>query len=638
MLEEGMIQPKTLLQRRLPIGAECIGPQKVHFRVWAPSHHKVCVVLEGGPGSDGSVIQELDRERAGYYSTTLLGADHGTLYRYQLDDSIELVPDPASRYQPDGPFGPSQVVDSLRYRWLDHKWPGTQMKHQLLYEMHIGTYTKEGTWANAETHLKDLANLGVTVIEMMPIAEFPGRFGWGYDGADLYAPTRLYGYPDNLRHFIDTAHELGLAVILDVVYNHFGTVGNFLGRFSEFYVSKKHKTDWGDAINYDGEHSDPVREFITTNAAYWISEYHFDGLRLDATQNYYDTSPENIITSIITKARQAAQGRSIIILAENEPQQSRLLKPIDKGGNDCDAVWNDDFHHSALVAATGRNEAYYREYCGTPQELLSSLKHGYLYQGQYHYWQQKQRGSASLWVKPHRYVHYIQNHDQISNSAYGIRLHHITSPGRYRALTALLLLAPQTPLLFQGQEFAASTPFTFFADLPDETAQLMRAGRRKFLGQFPSLAQTYMEDYFPNPCSINTFEQCILDHREQKKHEKEYAMIRDLIRLRQEDPVISMQSPVDGAVLGESCFLFRYFGTEQDDRLVIVNLGINQALTPAPEPLLAPPQENRWELLWFSEHPAYGGAGALSPVDEAGRWQLAGEAAAVVKAVPIHEG
>jgi maltooligosyltrehalose trehalohydrolase len=632
-----MIHQKTLLQRHLPIGADVIGPKKVHFRVWAPSHHKVCVVLEGGPGSDGSIIQELEKERAGYYSTILLGADHGTLYRYQLDDSIELVPDPASRFQPDGPFGPSQVVDPLRYRWLDHKWPGTHMKNQILYEMHVGTNTNEGTWATAETHLKALANLGITTIEMMPITEFPGRFGWGYDVSNLYAPTHLYGYPDNLRHFIDTAHSLGLAVILDAVYNHFGTVGNFLGRFSEFYVHKNNKTDWGDAVNFDGDHSDPVREFITTNAAYWISEYHFDGLRLDATQNYHDTSPEHIITAITTKARAAAHERSIIILAENEPQQSQLLKPVDKGGNDCDAVWNDDFHHTALVAATGRNEAYYHEYCGTPQELLSSIKHGYLYQGQYHYWQQKPRGTASLWVKPYHYVHYIQNHDQIANSAYGQRLHHLTSPGLYRALTALLLLAPQTPLLFQGQEFTASTPFTFFADLPEEIAPIMRAGRRKFLNQFPSLSQEYMNDYFPDPSSMETFRNCILDHREQKLHEKEYTMIRDLINLRREDPVISTQSPVDGAVLGQDAFLFRYYSPEQEDRLIILNLGINRPLMPAPEPLLAPPEDKCWELLWFSEHPAYGGAGAPPPVDTTGRWQLSGETAAVVKAIPAHE-
>jgi maltooligosyltrehalose trehalohydrolase len=629
-----MIQHKALLQRRLPIGADVIGPHKVHFRVWAPSHHKVSVVLEGGPGSDGSVIQELDRERQGYYSTTLLGADHGTLYRYQLDDSIELVPDPASRYQPDGPFGPSQIVDPLRYRWLDAHWPGTHIKHQILYEMHIGTYTKDGTWAAAEPHLKSLATLGITTIEMMPIAEFPGSFGWGYDGSNLYAPTRLYGYPDNLRHFIDTAHSYGLAVILDVVYNHFSTVGNFLGRFSEFYTHKTNKTDWGDAINYDGDHSGPVREYITTNAAYWISEYHFDGLRLDATQNYNDTTPENIATAITTKAREAAQQRPIIILAENEPQNSNLLKPTDQGGNDCDAVWNDDFHHSALVAATGRNEAYYKEYCGTPQELLSSIRHGYLYQGQYHYWQQKQRGTSSLWVTPHRYIHYIQNHDQIANSAYGKRLHNLTSPGRYRALTALLLLAPQTPLLFQGQEFAASTPFTYFADLPDDIAHLMRAGRRAFLGQFPSLQQTYMEDYFPNPSSPATYEQCILDHREQREHEKDYTLIRDLLRLRREDPVISTQAHVDGAVLGDSAFLFRYLAAEHDDRLIIINLGINRALTPAPEPLLAPPENHTWDLLWFSEHPAYGGSGAPPPVDTTGRWQLAGETAAVVRALP----
>ena len=359
--------------------------------------------------------------------------------------------------------------------------------------MHVGTFTPAGTWEAAIEELPALAELGVTVLEIMPIADFSGRFGWGYDGVNLFAPTRLYGTPDDCRRFIDQAHALGLGVILDVVYNHLGADGNFLAQFSPEYFTDRYTTDWGQAINYEDEQAGPVREFFLANADYWIEEFHCDGLRLDATQNIYDTSADHILTAIARRVRHAAPGRATLLVAENEPQHTKLVRPPERGGYGLDVLWNDDFHHSAMVALTGRRAAYYSDYRGTPQEFISALKWGYLYQGQRYTWQQQRRGTPAFDLKPAAFVTFLQNHDQIANSGRGLRCHVLTSPGHYKALTALLLLGPGTPMLFQGQEFAASSPFYFFADCTGELARLTSQGRAAFLSQFPNLAHPDMQ-------------------------------------------------------------------------------------------------------------------------------------------------
>src|SRR5262249_32187889 len=283
--------------------------------------------------------------------------------------------------------------------------------------------------------------------------EFSGNFGWGYDGVCLFAPTRLYGCPDDLRAFINRGHSLGLAVILDVVYNHLGPDGNYFPKFSDTYFSPRHTTDWGDAIHFDGEGSAPVREFFATNAAYWIAEFHFDGLRLDATQNIYDDSSDHILAKIARYCRKAAGQRNIFLVAENESQDSRLIRAPDRGGYGLNAIWNDDFHHSTYVALTGRREAYYTDYFGSAQELVSAAKYGFLYQGQWYSWQKQRRGTPILDLGPACTVNFIENHDQVANSGRGTRIHALTSPGRFRAMTAFLLLLPSIPMLFQGQEF-----------------------------------------------------------------------------------------------------------------------------------------------------------------------------------------
>jgi maltooligosyltrehalose trehalohydrolase len=616
----------TKLARRLPVGAEVLPGGGVHFRVWAPRRTRVEVVFE----DDGAAFG-LEREEGGYFSALVGRAQAGALYRFRLDGDDYLYPDPASRFQPRGPHGPSRVVDPASFRWTDETWKGASLKGQVVYEMHVGTFTPEGTLAAAAAQLRELADLGVTCVELMPVAEFPGRFGWGYDGVCLYAPTRLYGEPDDLRAFVDEAHARGVAVILDVVYNHLGPDGNYLGQFSRHYFTDRHQTEWGEALNFDGEHSAPVREFFLSNARYWVEEFHFDGLRLDATQSIKDDSGEHFLTALTREVRAAAAGRETVIVGENEPQDTRMVLAPERGGHGLDGLWNDDFHHTAMVALTGRSEAYYSDYKGTPQEFVSSAKYGFLYQGQRYKWQRRRRGTPTFGLAPQVFVNFIQNHDQIANSARGLRAHRQTSPGRLRALTALTLLLPGTPMLFMGQEFAASAPFHYFADHEAELAEKVRRGRAEFLAQFRSIATRETRTRLPDPADPATFERCKLNLSERESHREIYELHRGLLRLRRDDAVFSAQEPrgLDGAVLGAEAFVLRFFDRDGDDRLLVVNLGPDLGLNPAPEPLLAPPPGKVWRTVWSSEAYAYGGTGT-PPLETKNNWCIPAEAAVVL--------
>ena len=619
--------------RRAAIGAEP-GDCGTHFRVWAPAHRVLDVVLlepSAGKVPDALVVERrqtirLGAEAGGYFSGFVPAAAPGDLYFFGLEDG-SLSPDPASRFQPVGPFGPSEIVDPSTFGWTDETWRGLASHEHVIYELHVGTFTPEGTWAAAEARLAGLADLGVRTIELMPVAEFPGSFGWGYDGVDLFAPTRLYGRPDDMRRFVDTAHALGLAVILDVVYNHLGPSGAVLDRFSPHYFTDRHDNEWGQALNFDDADSGPVREFFTTNAVHWISEYHLDGLRIDAAQALFDTSPEHILAALAAATRAAAPLRRLLLVAENEPQDPIMVRPPNRGGHGLDAAVNDDFHHSATVAATGRGEAYLTDYRGRPQELVSAVKRGYLYQGQWYGWQANPRGSSALDLGPRRFVHYLQTHDQVANTFRGRRLHQLTSPGRLRALTALLLLSPPIPQLFQGQEFAASSPFHYFADHDGELAEAVRVGRTSQVGQFRSMARAIRFEGMAPPHARVTFERCRLDHAEATTNADVFLLHHDLLHLRRDDPVIAAPSTVvDGAVLGPEAFVLRFFGPSGQDRLLMVNLGTDLSLVPNPEPLLAPPAQRSWVELWSSEDPRYGGSGTPAS-DVRGPWTLAAHSA-----------
>ena len=589
------------MTRRRPVGAELVAGG-VDFCVWAPDHKSVSVVIEG---SDSP----LDRDSDGHFRGVVAKARAGTRYRLRLDRGNELFPDPASRFQPEGPHGPSEVVDPHAFRWRASN-PRVETKDLVIYEMHIGTFTREGTWRAAIEQLRPIADLGINLLEVMPVNEFPGRFGWGYDGVDLWAPTRLYGAPDDFRLFVDSAHALGLGVILDVVYNHFGPDGCYLKNFSKDYFTDRYRVEWGDAINFDAA---AVREYFSENAGYWVDEFHLDGLRLDATQSINDRCPEHIITMIQRRAREAASDRSIFIVAENEPQDVQLITRYG-----VDALWNDDWHHAAMVAATGRREAYYTDYLGKPQEFISAAKHGFLYQGQYYGWQKKRRGTSSRHLPREKLVCYLQNHDQIANSSEGLRLQYVTSPGRFRALTALLLLGPNPPMLFQGQEFASSAPFLYFANHKPELAASVDKGRRDFMRQFRSIDVGKLSA----PHDPAMFEHCKLDHSEREKHADVVAMHRELLRLRRALDF----SDIDGAVLGDSAFLLRY----SNAHLLLVNLGDRLELEVAPEPLLAPPRGSRWEVGWSSET-------LQKPVEVDGvpSWRIPAEAAVLMRATKV---
>jgi len=635
-ISSGPLLEGVSYERNIPVGAEVLkGGGGVHFRVWAPRRRRVEVVFEG---SGAREPLELEAEGGGYFSALASDASAGALYRFRLDgDDSRLYPDPASRFQPEGPHGPSRVVSPHGFAWADEDWKGAARRGQVVYEMHTGTFTREGTWAAAARELEELASLGVTCVEMMPVTEFAGNFGWGYDGVDLFAPTRLYGEPDDLRRFVDEAHRCRIAVILDVVYNHLGPEGNYLKQFAEEYFSERHQTEWGEALNFDGPGSAPVREFFVSNAAYWVREFHFDGLRIDATQSVFDDSGEHILASVTRRVREEARGRAALVIGENEPQHARLVRPPERGGYGLDALWNDDFHHSAVVAVTGRREAYYTDYQGSPQEFVSAAKYGFLYQGQRYRWQRRRRGTPALDLDPASFVNFIQNHDQVANSARGFRLHQLTSPGRYRALTALLLLGPATPMLFQGQEFASSAPFHYFADFPAELAEKVRKGRAEFLAQFRSIGTREARECLMAPESPETFERCKLDFAERERNRPVYEMHRDLLRLRREDAVFSSQAPrsLDGAVLGPEAFALRFFGAEED-RLLVVNFGRDLNLNPAPEPLLAPPEGKLWRVLWSSEDCRYGGSGT-PPLETKQNWLIPGHAAVALAPAPAAE-
>jgi maltooligosyltrehalose trehalohydrolase len=547
-----------------------------------------------------------------------------------------MYPDPASRFQPEGPHGPSELVDAGAFRWTDAGWPGVSLERQVLYELHPGTFTREGTWSAAARELEELARLGITVIELMPIAEFDGRFGWGYDGVDLSAPSHLYGTPDDLRRFVDCAHALNMGVMLDVVYNHLGPSGNYLKAFSPSYFTNRYGNEWGEAINFDGDDAGPVREFFVANAGYWVDEFHVDGLRLDATQQIFDSSAEHVLSAIGRRVREKGGRRSTIVVAEHEPQHTKLVRPAPEGGYGLDGLWNDDFHHSAMVAVTGRRDAYYLDTRGVPQELISAVKYGYLFQGQHYEWQRGQRGTPALDVDPARFVVYLQNHDQVANSARGLRGHQLTSPGRWRAITALLLLAPNTPMLFQGQEFSASSPFLYFVDFGGELGAAVRKGRGEFLEQFASVVDYRSRADLDDPLDERTFHRCKLDFGEREAHAPSYALHRDLLRLRRETPAFGAQrrGGVDGAVLGPQAFALRWVtGRAGDERLLLVNLGGDLRRASFAEPLVAPPLEWSWRVEWSSESPLYGGTGMPRFRPDDG-WWIPGESAIVLAPGP----
>lgn len=612
------------------LGAVCIGGM-ASFRVWAPEAQHVDVVFEDGDCKPLALI----RDPSGYFSGATTAP--ATLYKYRVDGKGPW-PDPCSRFQPRSVHGPSLIVSPDAFTWTDSHWRGVSIERQVVYELHIGTFTAEGTFDAAMRKLEHLRDLGVTVLEVMPVAECPGRWNWGYDGVQIFAPYHVYGDHQAFKRFVDRAHALGIAVILDVVYNHLGPDGNYLKCFSAHYFSRRHRTDWGEPFNFDDEHNSGARDFIIGNACYWIREFHLDGFRLDATQSIFDASPIHLLAELTQRARAAAQPRRIIIIAENESQCGEHLLPIDAGGFGIDAMWNDDFHHSARVALTGGRDGYFHDYSGRAQEFLSCIRRGFLFQGQWYGWQKQARGSPLHGRGASACIIFLQNHDQVGNTFTGARIHLSCAAARYRALLALTLLAPQTPMLFMGQEFGSSAVFNFFADHTEKLSRQIHAGRREFISQFQAYADPIVQALIPDPSAEQTFLNSKLDWSECERNSGVFALHRDLLRLRARDPVISRQEvdAIDGATLSEHSLVLRWFDAEHGDRLLLVN--IDRELLPGSiaEPLLAPPRGNGWQVLWSSESPEYGGHGSIAPVADHGRgaWRIQAQSAVLLVAAP----
>lgn len=542
------------------------------------------------------------------------------------------TPDPYSRFQPQGPHGPSLVIDPALYEWTDGGWEGLDASRQIIYELHMGTFTPAGTYDEAAQHLAHLRDLGITAIEILPVNEFDGEYGWGYDGVNLFAPFHHYGTPDDLRRFIDRAHSHGLGVILDVVYNHFGFAGNYLDQFASAYLDHAAENPWGGAPNFA---CDAMRQMVIDNAAYWIREFHIDGLRLDATQNIHDPTHPRLLGCLVGAARAAAGTRTIVISAEDYLQRTPLLRTAEEGGPQIDQVWNDDFHHAARVALTGSHAGYFRDYRGRAQELVSAFRHGYLFQGQFDGWKKGLRGAAVKAEPPWAFVVFTQNHDQLANTLFGQRLHLLTSPNRYRAMTAALLLGPSTPLIFMGQEFNASTPFAYFADYSGETANQVRDGRRRETLGFDAYADPAAQECLLDPCSAETVVRSTLDFSECARNVATLRLFRDLIRIRRQDPVLNRRPLLgfDGATLTENAFVLRWYTEAGTDRLLVVNLGAQIDRSALAEPLLAAPSGCIWRMTWSSNEPRYGGLGTLVP-EQGDGWQFDAESSVFCCAEP----
>ncbi len=575
----------------------------VTFRVWTENTQQIEVVIyENGQEKFSRILQP---DKKNYFSDFAPGLKAGTQYMYRLDGD-KLRADPASRYQPDTVHSYSQVVDPFAFEWHDSNWQGLPLEAMAIYEVHIGTATEAGTFEAFIEKLDYVKSLGITAIEIMPVADFPGQRNWGYDGVDLFAPARPYGGPEGLRKLVDAAHLRGLAVIQDVVYNHFGPDGNYLRDFSPDYFTDKEKTPWGDAVNYANPE---VREFFVANALHWVYEYHMDGLRLDATHAILDHSPEHILKEIVRRVRESLpKDRHFIFFAEDERNEVNLVQPIEQGGLGLDAVWADDFHHQVRSSVAGDNEGYYADFSGKAEDIAETLGGGWFYAGQLSDFSGKPRGTNATKIDPPHFVYCIQNHDQIGNRAIGDRLNDNIDLESYRAASALLLLSPYTPLLFQGQEWAASTPFLFFTDFNPELGRLVTEGRRAEFAHFSG----FSGEQVPDPQAISTFEASKLKWAEaqQGEHAQTLALYRHLLNYRQTSPFL--QTPTrqnfQAACIAEDAIAIRYcLPNSEKILLVLINLKNDLELQLNEQEITRPPKGKSFELVLSSNQAKYGG-------------------------------
>ncbi|AKJ29522.1 malto-oligosyltrehalose trehalohydrolase [Caldimonas brevitalea] len=515
----------------MPFGARLRPDGGAQFRLWAPGARSASLVLKRQQQREEEIIESRASED-GWYRLTVPNTGAGDLYQWFIDAELR-VPDPASRFNPEGPHGPSQLVDAAKFDW-DTAWVGRPWHEAVIYELHVGCFTPAGTYAAAEAQLPALAQLGVTAVQLMPLADFPGRFGWGYDGVLPYAPYAAYGSPQDLKRFIQAAHRLNMMVFLDVVYNHFGPDGNYLPRYAPQFFNERHKTAWGAAVNFDAPGSETVREFFIHNALYWLEEYRFDGLRFDAVHAMLDDSKPDIVETLSNRIREAFPQRHVHLVLENDTNEARRLgRPGEPGRYD--GQWNGDFHHTLHVLMTDEHDGYYAEYDQPLDQLARVLTHGFARQGAPHITENAPPRQAAVGSVPlSATVNFLHNHDQIGNRAFGERLTQLTDATSLRLAVAINLLMPAPPMLFMGEEFGAKTPFLYFAGWTGELREAVREGRRREFAHFPRYAEAAERGELPDPCDPQTFERSKLDwvsaqavaHREWRHHYAELLALR----------------------------------------------------------------------------------------------------------------
>jgi maltooligosyltrehalose trehalohydrolase len=497
------------------------------FRIWAPAIKSAAVKI-------ADTLTPMQPDKGGWWRANIATAEPGTDYQFILDGDNYAVPDPRSQWQPRGVHGPSRILDHATFQWTDQEWQAPSWPEAIVYELHIGTFTPEGTLEAAGKRLAYLKDLGITHVELLPVASFPGNHGWGYDGVDLFSPHEPYGSPEALKRFIDACHATGLAVLLDVVYNHFGPSGNYVGRFGPYFTASHH-TPWGDAVNLEDAGSYEVRRFFCDNAIMWLRNYHFDGLRLDAVHAYMDRSAINFMEqlSIETRALEAETGKQYILIAESDLNDPRIVSPRNANGYGLDAQWSDDFHHALVTALTGDRSGYYSDF-GTIADLAKSIKQVFVYNGRYSAYRDRIHGRPVADLPAWRFLGYAQNHDQVGNRAQGERLSQLAGTARAKIAAALVITAPFVPMLFQGEEWAASTPFQYFTDHEDkELGRLISEGRKKEFEAFG-----WSPEDIPDPQDPSTFERSRLNWNEleEPEHAGMLAWYKKLIAFRRQTP------------------------------------------------------------------------------------------------------
>jgi len=582
------------------LGATYLGNGRCQFIVWAPVIQKVEVHIV----SPKELIVPLARGARGYHQAIVEGVEPGCLYFCRLDPERER-PDPASRFQPRGVHGPSQVVDH-HFPWEDQDWPGLPLEEYVIYELHVGAFTEEGTFHAIIPYLDELKDLGITAVELMPVGQFPGNHNWGYDGTYPFAVQDSYGGPEGLKRLVNTCHQKGLAVVLDVVYNHLGPEGNYIADFGSYFTDR-YKTPWGAALNFDGPHSDEVRRFFIENAIYWLTEFHIDALRLDALHAILDISSYPFLEELAMAFHEQAAGvkRQAYLIAESAANDTRIVKPRELGGYGLDAQWNDDFHHSLHVLLTSEQNGYYQDY-GQLQDLVRAFQEGFVYSGQYSHYRQRRHGVSSRDIPAHQFVVFGQNHDQVGNRANSERLSQLVSFEALKLAAGAILLSPFVPLVFMGEEYGETAPFPYFVSHSEPALiEAVRRGRREEFATFQWQSELY------NPQDETTFLAARINHklREEGQHQTLLGLYKELIRLRKETPALACLSKDRMEVLGyeKERIIFIRRWDENNEAIVVFNFSDRQTAVVLPFP------SGLWHRRLDSAEERWQGKGSIAP-------------------------